>query len=508
MMTSLKRPLPVHLPQLRQTHLPDVVPPHPSSPTFSRVRAQGWDVPVCIFHFRDCRHTPVCILPACVMLMTWWILWRSPQMLDSRAWATMQFILSCLDYPVPLSAPVQHAQLLRVPVCAHSHVLSMRSPGFGWSTSIPLCACQTLRPLSPMSGSQVPKCMWQQKEGYSRRMVQPSTLETSFVSSALGRFLLLLPLLTPSLHSRPTPAQTQRDRISRGPLASAQALPIATFGISDTRAVCFSGTVRFDADTSYRNVVDEAGYSVSAASLELASPGSRMFPCVTWGGCLSRRRPAGSGPRRLIGGASGGGQRTLSAHLMWDLWRRIGNKAYLADPVASALKCVHAVSRGLSCVGASAPFAPIVFQENEIPPPQYEVARPDPLPPPDPDSPAAHPADHGSDSHSFLPELPRLKVVVVPFQGPTCYHSLWYEEGEGPKTLMLRANLLLQDDPSFVTLVPADPQPDAECLTLLLFPVWLRLVGIRRFLLKPPLPTQHAFVQGFALLRPRGVFLA
>ena len=82
-----------------------------------------------------------------------------------------------------------------------------------------------------------------------------------------------------------------------------------------------------------------------------------------------------------------------------------------------------------------------------------------------------------------LPDLLRVRVALASFQGPTVFSCLWTEEGESFEGFQTRAEILLNDDPSFLSVVPVDPQPASEFFTFLLCPKWWSLAGVRSFLL-------------------------
>ena len=59
---------------------------------------------------------------------------------------------------------------------------------------------------------------------------------------------------------------------------------------------------------------------------------------------------------------------------------------------------------------------------------------------------------------------------------------------------MTRANIIVNDDPDFLTLLPADPQPLLDCFTVLLTPRWWALASLRPFLLVSPLRDSIPFI--------------
>ena len=80
-------------------------------------------------------------------------------------------------------------------------------------------------------------------------------------------------------------------------------------------------------------------------------------------------------------------------------------------------------------------------------------------------------------SHSDPPAPRRVLVHVYKFQGVTRKCFLWVSPEEDLSSFMTRASILLNDDPSFVQLVPASPQPPCPWFSLLLVPRWWLLSG-------------------------------
>ena len=595
-------------------HGPAPALPNPISPTFSRVRSQGWEVPVSILTFqRQALHS--CVHTACMK--------DAADVVDTVAEACdaeqqgLEFITvrpqPCLDHPVLLSTPVQHLQLSRVPICVEAHVL----PGDAahaeprlwldyFDSPLRLSDVETALANEWQPGYRVYVAGRRQflteagtaiAPGDLLRIVRPRmtpppavTLEVKLASpsqyfrrlSVSGfpatphdhrRYCLLQPLELPRLVQNaglPDPGLLDQVMLSHaaawpGPLrilwpnlrihdllvrgrqacAVAAAFPrnVTQFEpvIVDSRRVCHAvqvratkvgtmtlaafldgiglslpdpdgliigGTVSFDPSTRaitvrpndvvvlhYRSELDAPWDVTSDSCLEAdphgvsatTSSGSTV-PAPTLNNARERS------PRSMIGGHASSRKHAFSAPDMWQLLGAIGKKAYLLDPVAAAVRRISVIDVSLRCAEARALRAPVVLQDGELPPPQLEVARPEPLPPPHHDPPGSD-EDGRSDSHSFLPDLLRIRVAVSSFQAPTRYHSLWYEDGEAPESLLVRANILLQDDPAFVSLLPVDPQPHPGCLTLILAPTWWRLAGIKPLFLVPPQPSLCAFVQ-------------
>ena len=586
-----------------------------SSPTFSRVREQGWDVPVAVLHSqRLSRFTSVhsaCMADAADLVEA--VEYACDAMQHGR-----RFYEICpqpsLDFPVLLATSLRHESLGRVPVCMQLHDCS----GNGEETEprVWMEYCET-----PLRSSDVEEMLSQDWQPGSKvyvgsasrllgedgldvgagdliRVVRARQSPPSVVSLATklvlpGRHLrklhvsgfpgdprdsqrhcLLQPLEAPRLvhyaglrgpslldqvllsHAAPWPGPLRllwprrqiRDVVVRA-CAIAAVFPRNELHfapvIVDAREICHAvqvratkvgnmtldafmdgvglrvpdsgdlvvtGTAVFDVQTRaitvaandvvelrYRNQMDSIWASIEESSVVDVAPGEAALdgtrPCM--------RQPATSVPglgsrdrfprRPTEHGSSG--HRRVSVHCMQDLWRLMGKRALLVDPISAALRRVNAF-RSLPNFGAhSAIHAPVVFQDGEAQMHILEVSRPEPMPPQQPDTPDPEANGSEADSQSYLPDILCLKVAVVPFQGPVCYHSLWYEEGEDTSSLMVRANILLHDDPDFVVLVPSDPQPDMEHLTLLLFPQWWRLVGMKPILVQTPLLQQPAFVQ-------------
>ena len=176
-----------------------------------------------------------------------------------------------------------------------------------------------------------------------------------------------------------------------------------------------------------------------------------------------------------------------------DPWRLVGTRLYLVDPVAAAIRRVQVADFRLQLLENAAQQPVLVFQGAEVPAPNRPVPPPGGFTPPDEDSPS--PADTVvAGLNNGLPDLSRVRVALVSFQGPTTFHSLWYEEGEDLSGFLLRADILLHDDPEFLTVVPVDPQPAPTHFTLLLCPRWWRSVDIRAFLVTDSRPDRAPFM--------------
>ena len=66
----------------------------------------------------------------------------------------------------------------------------------------------------------------------------------------------------------------------------------------------------------------------------------------------------------------------------------------------------------------------------------------------------------------------RIVVHVYTFQGPTRKHFLWAAHEEDLDSFLVRASILLNDDPDFVQLIPVRPQPPEPFFALLMCPRW------------------------------------
>ena len=210
----------------------------------------------------------------------------------------------------------------------------------------------------------------------------------------------------------------------------------------------------------------------------------------------SSGRPAGTALRSGHAGPSSVGNPMTHLH---ELWRLIGNRAFLLDPAAAA--CRYASLLGFRCQlrDSLARQPVVVYQEADQQPgvfgaegpatdDQNDTSSSSTSAPQDFDSPAALPG-------SPLPELLCVHATVTFFQGVTEQHTLWIEAGESVDSVLVRAQILLNPDPGFATLAFVDPQPDLPRLSFIRFPTWWHDAGIRAFLVIGPDTDASPFVQ-------------
>ena len=182
-------------------------------------------------------------------------------------------------------------------------------------------------------------------------------------------------------------------------------------------------------------------------------------------------------------GRSSSGRREDHCLRSGKLWQLIGIRSYLIDPVAAAIRRVQVADFRLQVASSRDADLPLVMQGTDAPAEEYALHGP---PGAGPEGPPGSPVGGSSDTEdasSFLPDLLRIRVALVSFQGPTVVSTLWCEEGEAVHRFLVRAEILLNDDPSFLSVLPVDPQPDSEFFTFLLCPKWWQLIGICPFLL-------------------------
>ena len=598
-------------------HRTEFLPPEqgydPGSPVFSRVRAQGWEVPVVIFVLQG-RDLHTSVHTAC-MRDADDVVEAAEDNCDARQQGLRFFAVQpqpCLAFPALLAAPVQHASLHRVPICLQLHsppdqvevpriwvefvdehlrlsdveallanewrpgsrVYVANSRQLLTEAGVPVSSGDLVRIACP--GYSLPSVVTLQAKlvhpsehlcrlsvdgfpaepAFQRRHGLFQPLESARLvqyagqrgSDLLGQVLLshAAPWISPLRLLWPRQQLQDVYVRSRPACAVAMAFPHSVTHyvpvLVDSRKVCFpiqvkattmgtmtldafldgigmilpdtanlviSGSVAFDKTTRaitvapadvvtlrYSNELDCPDDALQATDTATLVPDARTLESpatsVTHRSDTTERERT---PRSAISGAMATNQHSFSPQTMQDLWRIMGRNAVLVDPASAALRRVHAIARYLPCSAESASRPPLVYQDGEWLPPQFSVPRPEPPPPADPESPAEDVDVAESDTHSYLPDLLRLRVAVMAWQRPTVYGSLWYEEGECIDSLLVRANLLLQEDSSFTVIVAADPQPCEDHLTLIVLPLWWRDVGICPLLLQPPLPEQPAFLQ-------------
>ena len=171
-------------------------------------------------------------------------------------------------------------------------------------------------------------------------------------------------------------------------------------------------------------------------------------------------------------------------------------KAVLLDPVAASVRYANLCRLRTALQHSGVDHSPLVFQENEVQPPEFAVPRPPEVPPEPPVEDEMSPAipSPSEDTGSFLPELRCIQVVVLHFQGISRRHTLWFEAGEHISSLMLRARILLNADADFMTLDFVDPQPSNGHLTLIGFPTWWLAADLRPLVLLGPASTSMPFL--------------
>ena len=163
-----------------------------------------------------------------------------------------------------------------------------------------------------------------------------------------------------------------------------------------------------------------------------------------------------------------------------DIWRLFGMRSYLLDEVAASVRRATALDLQIQLTCSAFADRPCVLQEQDDVPVDFRAPRPDD------EAPAGDDDDAAGEAANEPPDLLCVKVAVVAFQGPTTVHSLWREVHEPVAGLLVRAEILLNPDPDFLSLAPADPQPSDDHLTLMLFPRWWHLVDMRPMLLVSP----------------------
>ena len=201
----------------------------------------------------------------------------------------------------------------------------------------------------------------------------------------------------------------------------------------------------------------------------------------------------------LAGGSSGARSLAGLPLLTHDLWKLLGNKVFLVDPVAAACRHASLLSLRLQLSESAARQPVFILQGNE-----------EPLDDPTPDDVTSSASDenssptalvpHGSDSHQALPSVPFPELLCVHasvtfFQGTTEQHTLWVEAGESVDSVMVRAQILLSPDPDFATLALVTPQPALPRLSFVRYPAWWHDAGIRALMVVGVEPDACPFVQ-------------
>ena len=172
-----------------------------------------------------------------------------------------------------------------------------------------------------------------------------------------------------------------------------------------------------------------------------------------------------------------------------------GRQALLLDSTASSVRRILLHDLRMQVHLSALPNVALVYQEGELPPPEFQVPRPEePIPPPVPDLANESPGLESEDP-SYLPDLLCISVVIFHFQCTYSRHQIWYEQGEHIDTLMVRARILLNSDPEAFTLEAVQPQPPRDYLTLLGFPSWWMAAGIRPMLVHRCFSEDPDFVQ-------------
>ena len=177
---------------------------------------------------------------------------------------------------------------------------------------------------------------------------------------------------------------------------------------------------------------------------------------------------------------------------LYQLCLQHGIAPYLVFPVAAAVRRMQLFDLRLQLLTSASHLLPLVYQDG--PGPDL------PAPPAESDtegtsSPAADDSSRSPlASAPALPELKSVRVAVATFQGPTRYYSLWTQDGEDLAGFLVRAEILINDDASFLILLPVDPQPSLPQLSLLLCPRWWALVGILPCMVQGPCAASQPFM--------------
>ena len=170
--------------------------------------------------------------------------------------------------------------------------------------------------------------------------------------------------------------------------------------------------------------------------------------------------------------------------------RPMDAKAYLLDPIAAALRRVQIADFRLQLARSVDAWPVLLFQGSDLPLAQEPVAPPSP----EGSSPSLPDTSDAEDTARSLPDLLRVQVVLASFQGVTTRHTLWYEEDEDISGFVQRAGILLNDDPDFLAVLPADPQPSPLHFTFLLCPHWWRAAGLLPVVICCPRPGHFPFM--------------
>ena len=281
--------------------------------------------------------------------------------------------------------------------------------------------------------------------------------------------------------------------------------------LPDPDRLWISGSVGFCQDTRQITVtagdvvvllygVDRIGNDVTTPTepLPIPSAPTSTVPADPPGGTLSgpsstqisdRSRSPGVGHaagRRA--GAEALDQPRDSADL-YQLCLQHGIAPYLVFPVAAAVRRMQLFDLRLQLLTSASHFLPLVYQDGPLSAPPAES---------DTEGTSSPAADDSSRSPlasaPALPELKSVRVAVATFQGPTRYYSLWTQDGEDLAGFLVRAEILINDDASFLILLPVDPQPSLPQLSLLLCPRWWALVGILPCMVQGPCAASQPFM--------------
>ena len=95
----------------------------------------------------------------------------------------------------------------------------------------------------------------------------------------------------------------------------------------------------------------------------------------------------------------------------------------------------------------------------------------------------------------FVAEEVCLPVRLLSFQGPTLHCALWYSRGEDVRAFLTRADILLNHDPTILTVIAPMFQPRATYVTLLLVPSWWAQRSVCPLVCTTHLDASEPFIQ-------------
>ena len=205
-----------------------------------------------------------------------------------------------------------------------------------------------------------------------------------------------------------------------------------------------------------------------------------------WSRRVCARRASSSG------GASCGGQRHDAWECFPDVWRKLDGP--LVDSwarlrpeqcaIQRAVRVASLLRLQVQLVETECQMRlPLVYSELEALPPAVGA----------PGTPGS--SGTRSPSSSDGPELKRVRVRIVYFQGPDRWDFLWTQQGEDIDSLLIRGEIVLNDDPQGSVLLPVWPQPDVGAIVLLSAPKWWSLVPRFPCFVQLDDPTRASFMQ-------------